>query len=284
MFSEECEPPELLAECPFSIDLSTGGRGCGEECLELLDRYGVPQSASGIPMGIPEVAAYPMGRTKRPKSHVKSLKPFDAGENFYRDSDDPDRSTWETVSLFYSLKSEYLSKPDMIPDSPRNKKLFAAVSELRARRFNVDELLRLGLRSYLAETLAVAIMLPGMLAAQPSQSHGEADSAEAPDFLAPPPAGWREMLDEYMSAKDPLPPNMNELPAAIHGMKVVFSSEFFGRLHIWAGTAPVDDLISWQPPTIDEFLAYDLGTEPEIMAQGRKSLWIVDRLHKGLEH
>ena len=186
LFSDECEPPDLIAECPFSIDLPGGGRGCGEECIDLLNRYGVPRSTGGIPIGNSEVAAHPMGRPRRPKSHVSSGKPFDAAECFYRDSDDPDRSTWATVSLLYALRSTYLPTSDALLDPYRSEKLSAAAGELRRRRFNVDELLRCGLRLRLASTLAIATVMPDLLAAQPPQRDGEDGPTRSPELLAPP--------------------------------------------------------------------------------------------------
>lgn len=276
-FSDECEPPDLIAECPFSIDLPSGGRGCGEECLELLNRYGVSRSSEGIPIGNSEVAAHSMGRPRRPKSHVSSLKPFDAGESFYRDSDNPDRASWETVSLLYALRSAYLPSGDSILDPYRPEKLSLAAAELRRRRFDVDGLLRCGLRSRLADVLAIATVIPDVLAAGPSQSDGEYESTGAAELLAPAPAGWPEMLDEYLEAKDPQPPSASKVHVAMHRLTAVVSNEFSARLQLWAGTAPIDDLINWRPPTTDEFLAYDLGNESAVKAECRRPLWIIDR-------
>jgi hypothetical protein len=277
LFSDECEPPDLIAECPFSIDLPGGGRGCGEECLELLSRYGVPRSTGGIPIGNSEVAAHPMGRPRRPKSHVSSGKPFDAAESFYRDSDDPDRSTWSTVSLLYALKNVYLPTSDALIDPSRCEKLSAAASELRQRQFNVDELLRCGLRLRLTNTLAIAIVMPDLLAAGQPQRNGEDESAQPSELFAPAPEGWPELLDEYLAAKDPLTPGLSKMEVVLFKLSTVVASEFRARLRLWAGMAPIDDLANWRPPTIDEFLAYDLGNESAIKAECRRPVWMIDR-------
>lgn len=276
-FSDECESPDLIAECPFSINLPGGGRGCGEECLELLNRYGVSRSTRGIPIGNSEVTAHPMGRPRRPASHLSSAKPFDAAESFYRDSDDPDRSTWETVSLFYALKSVYLATPDSLLDPYRSEKLSSAAAELRRREFDVDELLRCGLRSRLGTTLAIATVMPDLLAAQPPKKDGEDGSTRAPELLAPPPAGWPELLDEYLVLKDPLTSGASKMDVAVHRLLAVVLGGFLDRLQLWAGTAPTDDLVNWRPPTIDEFLAYALENESAIKAQCRRPLWLMDR-------
>ena len=64
---------------------------------------------------------------------------------------------------------------------------------------------------------------------------------------------------------------------AAHKLTAVMAGEFPSRLQIWAGTAPVDDLINCLPPTIDEFLAYDLGSESAVKAKCRRPLWMIDR-------
>jgi hypothetical protein len=276
-FSAECEPPDLIAECPFSIDLPSGGRGCGEECVDLLNRYGVSRSAGGIPIGISEVAAHPMGRPKRPKSHASSAKPFDAAESFYRDSEDPERSSWETVSLLYALKSTYLATPDSILDSQRTEKLSATAAELRRRGFNVDELLRCGLRLRLASSLAIATVMPELLAAQQPLGNGEDELTPPPELLTPPPAGWPEMFDAYLISEDPIPAGLSEINVAVHKLLAIVSSEFSARLEIWAGTASIEDLMNWRVPAIDELLSYDLGRESAIRAECRRALWIIDR-------
>jgi hypothetical protein len=282
LFSNECEPPNLIAECPFSIDLPSGGRGCGEECLELLSSYGVSRSAGGVALGNSEVTAHSMGRPKRPTSYVGSAKPFDAAEFFYRDSDDPDRSNWETISLLFSLKSTYLPRPEALLDPDRSEKLAATTAELRRRGFDVDELLCYGLRLQLAYALSLAIVMPDLLAAQPPQTGGESESAQAPGLLAQSPAGWPELLDKYLLAEGyqgqhAPPPDASKLRIARHRLNAVMTGSFRTRLRIWAATAPVDDLTNWRPPTIDEFLAYDLATESVIRAKGRRPRWLIDR-------
>ncbi len=277
LFSAECEPPDLIAECPFSIDLPNGGRGCGEECVDLLNRYGVPPSTGGIPIGSSEVAAHPMGRPKRPKSHVSAAKPFDAAESFYRDSDDPDRTSWETVSLLYALKSAYLPTSESLLDSHRSEKLSVAANELRRRRFNVDELLRCGLRLRLANMIAIAAVMPELLAAQPPKGSSEDEPTQSSELHAPPPAGWPELLDAYLDSKDPIPANLSKIEIAYHKLLAVVGSEFSARIEIWSGTASIDDLVNWQVPAIDDFLSYDLGREFAIKAECRRPVWLIDR-------
>ena len=234
LFSDECEPPDLIAECPFSIDLPGGGRGCGEECLELLGRFNVSRSIGGVPLGSSEVTAHSMGRPRRSKSSANSLKPFDAAESFYRDSDDSDRSTWGTISLLFALKSMYLPTQESLLDPDRSEKLAAAATELRRRRIEVDELLRCGLRSRLSHTLSLATVIPDLVAAQPPRSDSEDEPTHAPEVAPPPPAGWSELLDKYLAIKDPTEPGASKMKIAVHKLSAVVAGEFPARLQIWA--------------------------------------------------
>ena len=195
-FSDECEAPNLIAECPFSIDLPGGGRGCGEECLELLDRHGGPPSTGKV--GSSGIAAHSMGPRRRPRSDP-AHRPFDAAEYFYRDSDTPDRSRWQTSSLLYDLRQAYLPAPASLLDPQRYERLAASADELQKRGFDVDALVRLGLRAQLADALSLAIVMPDLLAARRPQDETE----HAPDGAtrAQPPAGWSKVLDAFIDAE-----------------------------------------------------------------------------------
>jgi len=279
-FSDACEPPDLIAECPFSIDLPGGGRGCGEECLELLDRYGVPPAAGQVSMGSGGMAAHSMGTPRRSRSD-SAHKPFDAAENFYRDSDNADRSRWEASSLLYDLRRAYL--PTMMANSQRCASLTATADELRRRGFDVDALLRLGLRTQFATALMVAAVLPDLLAALSPQG-GKEDTPAEMARLEPPP-GWPKLLDSFLEGKrlegiDPPPSDADELAIVRYRTKIAITGEFGARVRIWAGTAPVDDLINWRPPPIDDFLAYDLGRESELRAESPRQQWVIDRFTK----
>jgi hypothetical protein len=277
-FSDECEPPELIAECPFSVDLPGGGRGCGEECLELLDRYGVPRSAGQVLMGSGGMAAHSLGRPRRPQPGP--TRPFDAAENFYRDSDNADRSRWQTSSLLYGLRNAYLPRVDSLLDPQRCDKLIAAADELRRREFDVDALLRLGLGAKLAAALTVAIVMPDFLAAQRSQRGIRDKPTEA--RRPGPPAGWPKLLDAVLEVGgpegiDPPPPDAGDLAIAQYRVLAALTGQFMGRAAIWAQTAPVDDLMNLRPPAVDDFLAYDLGREPPSRPESRRQRWVIDR-------
>ena len=277
-FSDACEPPDLIAECPFSIDVPGGGRGCGEECLELLDRYGVPPSAGQVPVGSGGMAARSMGPPRRPQPRLVH-RAFDAAENFYRDSENPDLTRWQASSLLYGLRRAYLPRPGSLLDPERYDKLTAAVDELRRRGFDVDALLRLGLGSQMAAALSVSTVMPDLLAAQRSKrgGQGSADETSRPD----PPAGWPKLLDSFLEREGSggikPPTDADDLAIARYRMDVVMTREFATRVRIWARTASPDDLINWRPPTIDDFLAYDLGRDSELRSESHRQRWLIDR-------
>lgn len=276
-FSDQCEPPELIRECPFSIDLPGGGRGCGEECLELLDRYEVPPPAGQVPVGSGDMAAHSIGPPRRPQSHP-ARRAFDAAEHFYRDSVGPDRSRWHTTSLFYELCQTYVAKPASLLDPQRSGKLTADTDELRRRAFDVDALLRLGLGTQLAISLATAVVTPGLIAAQRSRSgqHDAPNGARYPE----PPAEWTKLFDKFLEdprTEDLQPPNADEFAVARYRMSVAMGREFIERMRIWAGTAPVDDLIDWRAPKAEDFLSFDLERKYVRRAAVRRQRWMIDR-------
>jgi hypothetical protein len=278
-FSDECEPPDLIAECPFSIDLPEGGRGCGEECLEILGHYGVPRSAGGVPIGTTGIAAHSMGRPRRPQSYAGSLKPFDAAELFYRDSDDPDRTGWHTVSLIKDITEAYVPDAVRRPDTDRCKKLAASSDELARRGFDVDTLLRNGLRLPMAYGLAMAIGMPNFVDTFVALGETDPETAERERTII---RGWGTLLDAFLeiegsAGQKPLTPDADDSTIAVNRWMAALTGPFNSRLRIWAAIAPIDDLINRQPPTTEEFLAIDLGREPAIRAEGRRPRWLIDR-------
>jgi hypothetical protein len=205
-------------------------------------------------------------------------KPFDAAENFYRDSEDADRSRWQTSSLLYGLRRAYV--PRRTTDPQRRDDLAGAAGELRRRGFDVDALLRLGLRGALAANLVMATVMPDLLAAQRSQ-RGRHDTP-AITAVADPPAGWPELLDAFLEKEAPAgierpSPDSSDLAIADYRMRVALTSQFSDRTRVWAGTAPEDDLTNWRAPAIDDFLGYDVERESELRAEGRRMRWLIDR-------
>lgn len=151
--SEQCEPPHLIRECPFSIDLPTGGRGCGEECEALLATERSPRPSDLI-LGESGLAARP-----RPNPAVKQStttpdheRAFDAMETYYRDSSTLPVRQWSTVALMVALREIGSLDPD--EREPGAEHVWGnCVAELVRRGFDVET----HLRPYIAHRMAFAI-------------------------------------------------------------------------------------------------------------------------------
>ena len=91
-YSDSCEPPELHAECPFSVDQGPGQRGCGEECLDLLATHNAPSVTEELGNDISIVRSV---RPRARRSHL-SHKAYDAREVYLTDKagKSPQRWTW----------------------------------------------------------------------------------------------------------------------------------------------------------------------------------------------
>lgn len=106
-YSDSCEPPELIAECPFSVDQGPGQRGCGEECLDILATYNAPSATEEIiDDGISVV------RIVRPRARRSRLsnKPYDAREVYLTDKAKPPQ-WWSLASVLQGLIEEISTEP-----------------------------------------------------------------------------------------------------------------------------------------------------------------------------
>lgn len=86
-FSDRCDAPNLIAACPFSVDLPTGGRGCGEECEQLLDAHGRPSTSAQV--SLDPSSDFAIERSKRRGVATefpifRADRAFDAMEIFWR--------------------------------------------------------------------------------------------------------------------------------------------------------------------------------------------------------
>jgi hypothetical protein len=134
-FSDECEPPELQPLCPFSVDLAEGGRGCAEECMDLLAKYGDPDTRRmGVDLGNGIVAERRQRRQFRPRRGPEAgSRPFDARATMVRDRDSGRPvATWSTISLLKMLEDE-LSHSPVDADPDRNERIESCWRELEHR-------------------------------------------------------------------------------------------------------------------------------------------------------
>lgn len=151
--SELCEPPNLIQECPFSVDLPAGGRGCGAECEVVLAAELSPRRTDLI-LGESGLAARqrPNLGANRSKKTLDHERAFDAKETYYRDSSTLPVRRWSTVALMVALKEIGLADPDERKPGAEDI-LGDCVAELVRRGFDVDT----HLRPYFAQRMALAI-------------------------------------------------------------------------------------------------------------------------------
>ncbi len=83
-YSENCEPPELTPDCPYSVETTTGVRGCCEECMDLLGKHRAPDPSEVVDLD----GVISIRRSRRPRARRTSdnaAKAFDAREMFLSD-------------------------------------------------------------------------------------------------------------------------------------------------------------------------------------------------------
>ncbi len=113
-YSDSCEPPELIAECPFSVDEGPGQRGCGEECMDILAAYGAPFATEEIKLG----NGIAIVRSVRPRArHVNltSSKAYDAREVYLTDKATKPPQRWFLASILQGLVEEISTAPPLEP-------------------------------------------------------------------------------------------------------------------------------------------------------------------------
>lgn len=114
-YSDSCEPPELMAECPFSVDEGLGQRGCGEECVDLLATHNAPPATEEIKLG----NGISIVRSIRPRARQTSLsisKAYDAREVYLTDKATKPPQHWFLASVLQGLAEEVSTAPPLEPD------------------------------------------------------------------------------------------------------------------------------------------------------------------------
>jgi hypothetical protein len=131
----------------------------------------------------------------------------------------------------------------------------------------------------LVSSLSLAIVMPGLLSAE--QAAGRRNDITA----AQPPAGWPRLLDTFVETEEgsgSLTPPMDEseLRTARYRFQVAMSADFRNHIRVWANTALMNHLTSWEAPTGKEFLAYNVGSDSVIDIDRSQQRWLVDRFTK----
>jgi hypothetical protein len=81
-----------------------------------------------------------------------------------------------------------------------------------------------------------------------------------------------------------LPADQSGLEIARYRYRMVRKASFRNRVRIWANTASMDRLISWDAPTAKEFLAYDPNSDSTMGITRSRQRWLVDRFTQTYLH
>jgi hypothetical protein len=282
LFSDSCRPPELLRECPFSIDLPNGGRGCGEECIDILERHGEPEKIGQVQFEH-GISASPLRTPRGVESRdARNGRPFDAMEIRLRDKSSRDISKWSMTTLAIELRENFIPNPQALSVKGRAELCRQICAEIDRRGLSADELVRYGLGNQFVHTIPIAITAPALMAADRSfaRRNGIANDAPLPEV----PDGWLQLADLVAADTEAtgLPP-VGDSPSsrvmARRRMNAALTNAFTDKLHGWLDAADLDALIDWKAPSVSDFLDLSLP-EPSGLRKAAfaRNLWLMDRL------
>ena len=225
-YSERCQPPSLTPDCPYSIDIDSGVRGCAEECMDLLAKHNAPNPIEEIDLG----DGLSIRRPRRPRARrslAATTRAFDAREIYLEDEGSELISRWKLASILYGLLEEIGSPPsaDSKEVEDRQLRISSLIMHANEKGLDFDVHILTSIRPAIA--MAVFARLVGSL--EDKEALREFDHT----------GGWTSLLDNALDAED-----IAEGETAMGRV----SSKLFGALHNWASTATVDQLFSWTPP------------------------------------
>ncbi len=261
-FSESCEPPQLHHDCPFSHEISDNLRGCGEECMDLLGKYGGPPPSTELTLS----NGITVRRSKRPRprhSAVRDSQAYDARAAYLSESERSPRPQWSLQSLLYRFRELILTPPWQCDngEEERDAEIRDIVILLGARGLSMDEHLNVTAR-FFARMGLFAELVAGRAAGVDERStigqwiaFIEQEGSKLPEVSQGPrgPRGGAEKLPQF------------------HEMIL---------LGMWASLSPIDEILSWTPPklTFDDLASQSKAKmeaqETLVASQGR---WLIDR-------
>jgi len=249
-YSERCEAPELTADCPYSVDIEPGVRGCGEECMDLLGMHGAPRPSEEIDLG----GGFSIRRTRRPRPRRRvATKAFDAREIYLEDEGSGPPSTWRLAAILQGLIEAARTPPS------------SDASDALDRRSHIDRLIRLTEQRGLDFEIHV---LPHVRTAVAGAVFGNLVMARQHEINVcgfDPTTGWSSLADEYLGDAEP--------DSSVEALGEAFEP-LLSPILAWALGTTADDLFDWTPPT------RSLLEKPPVEAVGdpdEDGVWIVQR-------
>lgn len=260
-YSENCEPPGLTPDCPYSIETKDPGvMGCGEECMDLLGKYNAPRPREEVEHGV----GVSIRRSRRPRARRPQephAKPYDARQVYLEDKASGPPPRWRLAAILVELFE--------VATTPPSTDTYQAGK----RQAYIDELIRLAegrgldFETHVLHTLRFDV--GSAIFANLPRSTSDNAPARCPDHMS----SWSSWVGEVLEASDP------SQPTTAHGAR--HDPLLPATMH-WAHTADAHALLAWTPPTLPPASAVSDASARKPDADGR---WIVTRFTKTyLEH
>lgn len=259
-YSESCEPPHLHHNCPFAVEISSDLRGCGEECMDLLGKYGGPPASSELTL----TSGITVRRSQRPRprhSAIRQSQAYDARAEYLSESERSPRVQWSLQSLLYRFRELILSSPWHPDVDPANREaeLEELLVLLGARGLSLSEHLQSSARFLVRMGLFAELVGNRVVETEEQSELGR----------------WQSYIRREGEKLPPLPEN----PISNANQSVAFHEIVL--LGAWSDSAAIDEVLAWSPPeaSLDELLTRKPRSDSgqELDSQGSKGRWLVDR-------
>ena len=259
-YSETCEPPQLHHNCPFAVEISPDLRGCGEECMDLLGKYGGPPPSSELTL----TSGITVRRSRRPRprhSAVREAQAYDARAEYLSESERSPRVQWSLQSLLYRFRDVIQTAPWEPHDSfeDRATELGELLALLGARGLSLEQHLHSSARFLIRMSLFAELV-----AVQLEDTDQQSEIGR-----------WQSYIKNE-GEKLPPPP---EDPTRGSDRQVPFREIIL--LGAWANNASIQEVVAWSPPSmpLDEILNQKSSGEvsQKLEDQGTQGRWLVDR-------
>ena len=147
-YSESCEAPALIPECPFSIEIGPNERGCGEECMDLLGKHEAPRPHRRTQIGSGLVISRPT-RPRPRRSGEFDGRPFDAKEVYLQDSESSTPQGWRLPALLYAIRDKIETPPgDNTSEGERQNYVECLLDALAQSRIDTQSLVEPWIREH----------------------------------------------------------------------------------------------------------------------------------------
>ena len=262
-YSESCEPPNLKHDCPFAIEISPGHRGCGEECMDLLGRYGAPRPVDSVS----GANGLTIRRSRRPRprhSATRDTPAFDARASYLSESKRSPIQQWSLQSLLYRLKELVQTPPWAYGeiDVSRSEHITNITQLLSARGLELSKHLDSAIRQQVRMSL-FQLIAPSQIAKK-----------EAPNEVEI----WRKYITESMEVTKSITKNSQSLRVKNTDSSLFQMSVTLG---LWSDLTSLESVIGWEAPKekLTDMLNSQSNTkfDESFLNERHNGKWIFDR-------